>query len=54
MNTTEEKLRAVRLELPEDLHAMLRVEAAKEDLNLGQMARVLVAEALKRRSAATK
>src|SRR5262245_39913322 len=48
MPATEERLRAVRLELSEQEHAALRIEAAKQDLSLMHMARRLVAEGLKR------
>jgi predicted HicB family RNase H-like nuclease len=43
-------LRAVRLELDEGLHKLLRIEAAKEDMSLAAMARTLIAEALERRA----
>ncbi len=48
MEATQEKLRAVRLELPEDVHRLLRLEAAKRDTSLGELARQFVTEALKR------
>jgi predicted HicB family RNase H-like nuclease len=44
----KEKLRAVKLELPEDVHKLLRLEAAKQDTSLGELARQFVTEALKR------
>ena len=47
MPATSEKLRAVRLELPEDVHKLLRLEAARRDMSLGDLARVLVSESLK-------
>lgn len=47
MPATEVKLRAVRLELPEDVHKLLRLEAAKRDVSLGDLARALVTEGLK-------
>jgi predicted HicB family RNase H-like nuclease len=49
MPATEEKLRAVRLELPEDVHKLLRREAAEQDKSLGELARQFVTEALVRR-----
>jgi hypothetical protein len=52
MEVTAEKLRAVRLELPEDTHKLLRREAADRDLSLGETARQLVEEGLKRPGAA--
>jgi predicted HicB family RNase H-like nuclease len=48
MPATEEKLRAVRLELPEDVHKLLRLEAARQDASLGELARQYVTDALKR------
>ena len=48
MPITQGKLRAVRLELPEDAHKLLRLEAAKRDMSLMDLARELVTEALKR------
>jgi plasmid stability protein len=48
MPATEAKLRAVRLELPEDIHKLLRLEAAKRDTSLGELARQFVTEALTR------
>jgi len=47
MPATEQKLRAVRLELPEDVHRLLRRKAADEDKSLGELARQFVTEALK-------
>ena len=44
-----EKLRAVRLELPEEIHKLLRKEAAEQDKSLGELAREFVTEALTRR-----
>lgn len=41
------KLRAVRLELDDDLHRLLRLEAARRDVSLAVLARELVAEGLK-------
>lgn len=48
MPATTEKLRAVRLELPEDVHRLLRLEAAKRDVSLGDLSRQLVTEGLRR------
>jgi plasmid stability protein len=42
MPATETQLRAVRLELPENAHKLLRLEAAKQDKSLSQMARDIV------------
>ena len=47
MRATGSKLRAVQLELPEDVHRLLRLEAAREDMSLGELARKLVTDALK-------
>jgi hypothetical protein len=41
-------LRPVRLDLPEDLHRELRLEAARRDVSLATMARIAVEELLKR------
>ena len=46
MEATAPKLRAVRLELSEEEHAALRVQAAKEDVSLMQLARKAVREYL--------
>jgi len=46
MPATEAKLRAVRLELPEDVHKLLRIEAARRDMSLADLARALVTEVL--------
>jgi predicted HicB family RNase H-like nuclease len=48
MEATAPKLRAVRLELSEDEHAALRIQAAKEDVSLMQLARKAVREYLAR------
>jgi hypothetical protein len=48
-STTEEVLKAVRLELPIDIHRELRVEAAKTDTNMSALARRAVEEMLARR-----
>jgi hypothetical protein len=47
----KEELRAVRLELPEEIHALLRVEAAKQDTSLAALARIAVEEYLRRKAA---
>jgi predicted HicB family RNase H-like nuclease len=49
MIATDEKLRAVRLELPEDVHKLLRLEAAKQDTSLAALARTAVEEYLTKR-----
>jgi predicted HicB family RNase H-like nuclease len=46
---TETKLRAVRLELPESVHSLLRLEAAKQDTSLAALARLAVEEYLTKR-----
>ena len=51
---TEPKLRAVRLELPENVHTLLRLEAAKQDTSLAALARIAVEEYLSRRKAGGK
>ncbi len=51
MDATAERLRAVRLELGEELHKLLRKEAAERDLSLGETARQLIDEALRRKPA---
>jgi hypothetical protein len=43
-----EELKAVRLELPTDLHRELRIEAAKRDTHMSALARVAVEEFLAR------
>ncbi len=48
MQATEEKLRAVRLEISEEEHRLLRLEAARLDVSLSALARALVAEGLKK------
>jgi hypothetical protein len=45
---TAEKVKAVRLELPPDLHKELRIEAAKRDTHMSALARVAVEEFLDR------
>jgi predicted HicB family RNase H-like nuclease len=42
MPATETELRAVRLELPPQIHAKLRIEAAKKDVSLASLARSVV------------
>ncbi len=49
MEAVAPKLRAVRLELSEEEHAALRVQAAKEDVSLMQLARKAVREYLDQR-----
>ena len=48
------KLRAVRLELSGEEHAALRIQAAKEDVSLMQLARKAVKEYLARAKGAGK
>jgi hypothetical protein len=48
MPAVEEKLRMVRLELPEEWHKLLRLEAAKRDVSLAALAREYVEQGLKR------
>jgi hypothetical protein len=45
---TAEEVKAVRLELPPDLHKELRIEAAKRDTHMSALARVAVEEFLER------
>jgi excisionase family DNA binding protein len=47
MPAREEKLRVVQLELPEDVHKLLRLKAANRDTSLGELARKFVTDALK-------
>jgi hypothetical protein len=54
MQATQEKLRAVRLELSEQEHTALRIEAAKQDMSLMRLARVAVREYLARRTGGAK
>jgi hypothetical protein len=46
--TTEEEVKAVRLELPPHLHKELRIEAAKRDTHMSALARTAVEEFLDR------
>jgi predicted HicB family RNase H-like nuclease len=48
MPATGEKLRMVRLELPEEWHKLLRLEAAKRDVSLAALAREYVEEGLRK------
>ena len=52
--STEQELKAVRLELPVDVHRELRIEAAKRDTHMSALARVAVEEFLARRKAGSK
>jgi hypothetical protein len=45
-----EDVKAVRLELPKDLHRELRIEAAKQDTHMSALARIAVEEYLKRKA----
>jgi hypothetical protein len=47
MPATAEQLRPVRLALPEDVHKLLRFEAARLDLSLADTARKIVSDYLK-------
>jgi predicted HicB family RNase H-like nuclease len=49
-----DKLRAVRLEISEEEHAILRVEAAKQDKSLSELARIAVREYLAKRKGGAK
>ena len=44
--STEEELKAVRLELPVDVHRELRIEAAERDTHMSALARIAVEEFL--------
>jgi len=46
--TTTEEVKAVRLELPRNLHRELRIEAAKRDTHMSALARQAVEEFLDR------
>jgi hypothetical protein len=47
--TSSEQVRAVRLELPIELHKQFRIEAAKEDTSMAAIARRLVEEWMAKR-----
>jgi hypothetical protein len=51
---TAEQVRAVRLELPLDIHKEFRIEAAKEDTSMAAIARRLVEEWIAKRKAGKK
>jgi hypothetical protein len=51
MPATETALRAVRLELPSNIHAKLRIEAAKKDVSLASLARTIVEDYVTGKSA---
>jgi hypothetical protein len=51
---TEVEVRAVRLELPLNLHKEFRIEAAKEDASMAAIARKLVEEWMAKRKAGSK
>ena len=51
MVTTDAELKAVRLELPADIHKALRVAAAQEDVSMAVLARQLVIDGLSKRGA---
>jgi hypothetical protein len=46
--TTATKLRAVRLEVTESTHTLLRLEAARQDKPLSELARIAVEDYLRR------
>jgi hypothetical protein len=46
----QDRLRAVRLELPEDVHRQLRLEAARQDRSLAALARLAVEDYLRRKA----
>jgi hypothetical protein len=48
MNAVEEELKAVRLELPPEMHRLLRIEAAKRETHMSALARQAVEEFLAR------
>jgi hypothetical protein len=52
MNAQGAELRAVRLELDAAIHKALRIEAAKEDMSMAALVRMLVQEYLKRKAGA--
>jgi hypothetical protein len=47
VDSTGTVLKPVRLELPENVHYWLRVEAAKHEMSMGAYARHLVEQAMK-------
>jgi predicted HicB family RNase H-like nuclease len=47
--TTEPKTKPVRLDLPPDVHRMLRIAAAEDDVSMASLARDVVAEYLRAR-----
>lgn len=49
-----DQVRAVRLELPLELHKQFRIEAAKEDTSMAAIARRLVEEWMAKRKAGSK
>jgi hypothetical protein len=49
-SATSDEVRAVRLELPIELHKQFRIEAAKEDTSMAAIARRLVEEWMARRA----
>jgi hypothetical protein len=51
---TPDQVRAVRLELPLDLHKQFRIEAAKEDTSMAAIARRLVEEWMSKRKTGSK
>jgi hypothetical protein len=51
---TTDQVRAVRLELPIELHKQFRIEAAKEDTSMAAIARRLVEEWMAKRTRGAK
>jgi hypothetical protein len=49
MNSQGVELRAVRLELPLELHRELRIEAAKQDKSMSALAQIAIEEYLARK-----
>lgn len=54
MNATGVELKAVRLELPLEVHRALRVEAAKQDQSMAALVRGLVEEFLAKKTRGAK
>ncbi len=52
--TTASESKFVRLELPIETHRALRLEAARQELSMAQLARVAVEEYLKQRKGSGK
>jgi hypothetical protein len=52
--SAQEDVRAVRLELPLEIHKQFRIEAAKEDTSMASIARRLVEEWVAKRKVSAK